>query len=231
MGMVRKLTKAMPTLAFIAWAGSVSAVPISGADIVTVDGTDWAQVDLFINLSWDEINAVCPSGVCVDSGVLNGYTMTGWIWASIDNMNALFNDYLITAGLTGFDLLGPSGDSYADAGSSWAPAFFADGWRPTLSDPGLVVTDPRWTSVFANGWAGVSINASEGSIAGVADHCQFCASDSMTTNGRLTKSISESSIGGWFYKSASPAEVPVPTTLALFGLGLVGLGWTQRQKA
>jgi hypothetical protein len=33
------------------------------ADTVTVDGKEWGQVDLFLNLSWDQINAVCPAGV------------------------------------------------------------------------------------------------------------------------------------------------------------------------
>jgi hypothetical protein len=32
-------------------------------DTVTVDGKEWGQVDLFLNLSWDQINAVCPAGV------------------------------------------------------------------------------------------------------------------------------------------------------------------------
>jgi hypothetical protein len=60
----------------LGWAGSVAAVPITGADAMTVDGTDWAQVDLFTNLSWNDINAYCPGGVC-DTGRLNGNDMEG----------------------------------------------------------------------------------------------------------------------------------------------------------
>jgi hypothetical protein len=43
-------------------------------DTVTVDGKVWAQVDLFTNLSWNDINAVCPEGACF--GILNGHDMT-----------------------------------------------------------------------------------------------------------------------------------------------------------
>ena len=67
---------------------------LGGLDTVTVDGREWAQVDHFTNLSWDDINAVCPEGVC--SGVLNGYDMTGWTWASFDDVSALFNHYIAT---------------------------------------------------------------------------------------------------------------------------------------
>ena len=54
----------------------MAAVPITGADTMTGDGTDWAQVDLFTNLSWNEINAYCPGGVC-GTGSLNGNDMEG----------------------------------------------------------------------------------------------------------------------------------------------------------
>jgi hypothetical protein len=97
-------------------------------DTVTVDGREWAQVDLFTNLSWYQISAVCPSGICV--GVLNGHDMTGWIWASVDDINVLFNHYI------GSDEMGPGPDVffYKSSVSPWTTAFFNDGWRPTLLD-------------------------------------------------------------------------------------------------
>jgi hypothetical protein len=66
--------------------------PETDTDTVTVDGREWAQLDQFTDLSWSDINAACPAGVC--SGVLNGYNMTGWTWASVDDVDALFAHFI-----------------------------------------------------------------------------------------------------------------------------------------
>jgi hypothetical protein len=42
-----------------ATAGAVYAAPIT--DTVTINGTEWAQVNLFLNLSWNDINACVAS--------------------------------------------------------------------------------------------------------------------------------------------------------------------------
>jgi hypothetical protein len=90
--MSKFIGRLLVVLAF-GWAGSVSSqVPITGDDIVIVDGRDWAQVDLFTYLTWNGINAVCPGGVC--TGELNGYDVTGWAWATVADVNDLFNTYL-----------------------------------------------------------------------------------------------------------------------------------------
>ena len=109
-------------------------------DIITVNGNEWLQPALFTNLSWDEIKAVCPAGHCADHGVLNGYDMTGWTWASVDDLNALFNYYL------GSDEMGPGPTSVTllpdvpddvlgmppePTDPPWATEFFNDGWRAT----------------------------------------------------------------------------------------------------
>ncbi len=95
-------------------------------DIITVNGIEWIQPALFTNLSWNDINAICPEGVC--AGVLNGYDMTGWMWATIEDVNALFNHYI------GFEALGPGRGNYTGYGDpkpNWAGEFYVDGWRTT----------------------------------------------------------------------------------------------------
>jgi hypothetical protein len=79
--------------AIIATDQTFYLMPIFGSepDTVTVAGKEWAQVDQFSNLSWNDINAVCPAGVC--SGILNGYNMTGWTWASVGEFEELISAY------------------------------------------------------------------------------------------------------------------------------------------
>jgi hypothetical protein len=101
-------------------------------DIITVDGKQWYQPSFFRGLSWEDINRVCPAGQC--TGVLNGYDMTGWTWASVDDFNALVNYYI------GSDQLGPGLDSY-EAPASAGVAFFSDGW----------LTGADWFSSRING--------------------------------------------------------------------------------
>jgi hypothetical protein len=102
--------------------------------IISVAGKEWAQVDLFTNLPWYHMNSVCPDGVC--AGILNGYDMTGWTWASIEDINTLFNYYI------GSDVLGPGPEIYHEIDAEWTPAFFGDGWRSLdyIIPPGVVYT-------------------------------------------------------------------------------------------
>jgi hypothetical protein len=57
--------------------------------------------------------------------MLNGHDMTGWTWASIEEMNALFNHYIGSA------QLGPGPDQYISNPPYFVVNFWADGWRPT----------------------------------------------------------------------------------------------------
>jgi hypothetical protein len=65
--------------------------PIS--EPVTGDGKEWLQPKDFTNHSYLQVSEVCPAGAC--SGSLPGSTfdLTGYTWASIDEMEALFNSY------------------------------------------------------------------------------------------------------------------------------------------
>ena len=100
-------------------------------DNIAVNGKEWLQPDLFLGLSWNEINAVCPAGRC--SGVLNGHDMNGWTWASVNDIKALFNYYV------GTNELGPGTDFFWEVNSEWAPTFFSDGWMDTDLVPQLYI--------------------------------------------------------------------------------------------
>lgn len=100
------------------------AIPV--ASIITVDGREWVQPAIFSGVSWNTVNAACPDGIC--SGTLNGYDVAGWAWASVEEMNALFNFYIGAIALEG----GPA--FFYDWDSDWRPAFFADGWTLNYID-------------------------------------------------------------------------------------------------
>jgi hypothetical protein len=107
-------------------------------DIITVGGKEWLQPNLFTKPSWNDINAVCPAGVC--RGELNGIDMTGWTWASVDDVNALFNYYI------GTEELGPGPGGFTEADSDWAPAFFSDGWlRTNMGEQPYLKAVEGWT--------------------------------------------------------------------------------------
>lgn len=97
---------------------------IAVADTFTApDGRLWAQPDLFQGLNWNDVNAVCPDGIC--AGTLEGYDMEGWVWASVDDANDLVNQF------NGAVLLGPGPDS-AEVGPTPSAA-----WEIAMQDAGV----------------------------------------------------------------------------------------------
>lgn len=206
------------------------ATPITGGNILVVDGVEWAQVDLFDNLSWNDINAVCPSGVCIDDGELNGYTMTGWLWADWEDVQPMFNSYLSAAGVTGDDLLGPGahpafGDSYVEQASTWAPEFFASGWRPTVSS--------ATGFQYAMGLTRQLVLGTEVSVAFMHWSNDGQLGDAASTSLLFTDNLdsAEGGRGAWFLRRDPQPGVPAPATLALFSVGFAGLFWFRRKRA
>lgn len=163
-------------------------VPIT--DFVTVDGTAWAQPDLFRTPTWSMINRVCPGGPC--NGVLNGFDMTGWQWANVEEANALFNSFGVKPALAGPDRV--------DApDTTWAPAVLRAGFRPTED---LILTAGRRVGVY--GYLS-ELTASGSARAGfVWDAENPAANDAVSTASLVTAGgvpNPNSRFGGWFYST------------------------------
>jgi hypothetical protein len=211
---MKTITRVLAVLAISGWASSASAIPIT--DYVTVGSNQWAQPDDFTSLSWNDIFSVCGTGTC--SGTLTSgsgtYNMNGWAWADIDAVNDLFNTYIASAGGTATPLSGPSMTQEVDA--AWAPAVFVDFTSTTGPNHIAALMSDQVSPIY-------------GSRMGMWDNqCPGCF-DGVDTDRDIGKNDSSTNIGAWFIRD-TPSGVPVPGTLFLVGLGLLGLR-ISRQRA
>lgn len=203
------------TLALLVQAATAFAAP------VFKDGKEWLQPADFTNLSFAQIDAVCPASagrVC--TGSIDGTDVTGFVFASIADVRALMASY----GAPAPDHC--TGAAAREPDSSWLPAILAD-FGPTAAFP-----DSR----FVEG------NVSDASICAAIDDptCDF------VTNGFIGVQSEDSRgdgfcagpgdirTGVWLYRPLPPAGI---STLSLPGLLLLALGlillagWGHRSSA
>lgn len=161
-------------------------------DFITAAGFELAQVDLFTGLTWNDINAICPiwnNGIC--DGTLNGWDMNGWTWADWPTINAVFNSYGKTPPLP---LVPPNILGGGQVNSAWAPAFFDDGWRPTLVDSAQRKTE---------GWLrDESLTFGFGDVGQMIDQFSPLGNDVAQTAFNYPKTSAFSFLGAWFYRVA-----------------------------
>jgi len=207
----RKVLKAVMLIACMGgFAPGSFAIPI------TVDGTEWLQPIDFVNRSWNEISTVCDptSGLC--SGSLGGNDLTGWTWANVDDVNALFNHYIPGAPM------GPGPDDLDRPYGTFSTPFFADGWTVTE----VQVSGATWVVGLARElWFG---GAYTPRIGGDEDR----GSDLAITEIRTDPSTAAATSGAWFYRAVAtpPTETPLAPTMYLVGLGLAALRYSRRKR-
>lgn len=154
--------------------------PIPISESIFADGLLWAQVTPFGDLTWNEINAVCPAGDCDDG--LAGFDMRGWTWASVAEVNSLFNHYIA------FPALGPGPDQHIDGLFTFTPAVSNDGWEGILYADILAIIGYTRDAPPAS-CSGIGTNQNSGqdvaATGGWSSPFTDCA-------GRIS--------GGWFYR-------------------------------
>lgn len=186
-------------------------------DTVWVDGREWAQVNNFTGVTWNEVDAVCAGEFC--SGKLNGYNVTGWVWASVDDLNGLFNSYLEEEGALG---PGPDRLSTFDP-TNWASDFYEDGWSPTV----MTLYHHRTFGLLSTG---ISTDyAYEARVDDTFDNDPFNgSSDEAATIYAQKKHVSESYMGVWMYRVQEITEtVTVGDRVWAQPDLFVGLSWNQ----
>jgi hypothetical protein len=201
------------TIAIVIFSRLASAAPI--LDSVLIDGREWAQPDLFLGadtfpgVSWNQINSECPAGVCGNTSELNGWHLSGWTWAGVDDVDGLFDHYAERF------------PEFYDPGliPVW-PDRLREDFRPT-SVPGnpnfrfIISGLTRDESLTNPLWARTA-GAFQGS--GIGD-----GSSPVTRRrfGEAVKSLRYPQTGAWFFRET--IDVPAPATLALLAIGLLSL--------
>lgn len=161
--------------------------PISGAtrDVIQIGNITVAQPGLFTGVSWAEMGAACPGGVC--NTYLNGVDLRGWTWASLDDLNGIFNLYI------GALVMGPGPDLYAETPYTGElnTAFFSD-WRTTSL---ILDTDSCGEEVTTFIVAGrVRDSSNDPALYTIPDACSPLSW--FTTN----IDFESNNPGGWFYR-------------------------------
>jgi hypothetical protein len=183
-------------------------------DTVTIGGKEWAQIDLFAGVSWNTLNTACPDGSCTTGSTVttttNTYNTEGWKWASNSEVRELFDT---VTGLS-IDL---TSDTLQEINSGWAPLFFA-AFRPLATSTGPAGLLRR-TDILTNERTGVAPNESGGKIE-IWDYENESDTDRVKFNSLRTINFQLFTTGALLFRVN---QVPEPSTLAIFALGLMGL--------
>ncbi len=196
------------TLAVIFTLFSTAAL----AQPVIKDGKEWLQPVDFVNLSWNDVALVCDPDTGLCDGELNSIDVTGYTWASVDDVNGLFNTYGVTPPLT-------SPTQYKEVGSSWAPLAFGD-FEPTYTMPDSM--DYIW------GWTRILLPQHYAYSPTISDYFNDSSEDIVNTAELTYAYVPNLALGAWLYRThsiAGPAPVPtVPTYGLIFTvLGLLAI--------
>lgn len=188
------------------------AIPSWGQSVIR-GGKEWLQPIDFVGLSWDDVAAVCPIPGDLCSGTMGGTDVTGYKWASIDEINALFNSYGVSPPL------GPGPDSIYSFPDSIMVDFFAD-FEPTTDN-----TNERLTW----GWSVDEQSPTNAYNAYIGYVFADQPAPKSLTNQVAPKAQRNQPFGAWLYR---PVITPVPilgshgllfTVLGLFAIASWGL--------
>lgn len=226
-----KLIGRLLVVPLFGWAGSAGAAMLQP---VTVNGVEWHDPFEFLFNSWNDINAVCDASTGACSGTLTNLAdeiidLTGWTWAGVSDINALFNHYIAPS------VIGPGPGSAQkqnppignpENGFSWVGLMEDDGFHSAdFSDEyGL-------NQIYAITGALRDTGAQGEHFAGVLSyHRDFVHYYGISyAYSNYVIGSDDNGFGGWFFRDPNATAVPIANTLALVGFGLCALHFARRK--
>jgi hypothetical protein len=193
-----------------------------------IDGYEWYQpANLEYNYSWNDFNTACPGGTCAGQLGLSGPDLTGWIWASVDDVNTLFNTFISAS--DGINPLGPGPSTYSNPASTFGLDFIS-AFLPTWE------VDSGMAGVYVRGVMGwvrdeSPANSGFGLVAEIRRNDDSCCGDQNVakTDIEQQKDFHFLDGGAWLFRPASQA-IPAPSVPGLLLLGLAVAAWVSSRR-
>lgn len=159
---------------------------------VLIGDKRWRQVTETVGLTWNQLNSACPGGPC--SGTINGIDLSGWTWATVEEVRVLFEGLILPGSVQFPDVF----TRYLAANSSdIAASLSPPNFTPVASVPGIGYELDGFSRSLAPGNPIAHTPQLIDFIDGqpdVADLANFRDID-----------VSYSFIGAWLYKPAGTA--------------------------
>ncbi|MFK7732008.1 MAG: hypothetical protein AB8B48_10370 [Pseudomonadales bacterium] len=209
---------------------------------VEIGSKEWLQPRAFLGSTWNEINGVCDAVTGACSGELNGHNLEGWIWAGLDDVNGLYNDYFSTAQTPSGPQwlgMGPGPDAYTVSTAYWARLWN----RGPFTTTGSIYNTMIFSYLYEmwEGWLrDTDATNSAGRVASIGIQSTYVGGESIiSTEGTADKdnnyyslaydpgsqTVTVFQLGGFFFRET--ATVPAPSTALLVILG----GFAMRQRS
>jgi hypothetical protein len=191
------------------------AIPLA-ANALTVDGKEWRQVVDTVGISWSQVAAVCSPGTGVCDGKVGDISFTGWTWASVDDIRALF-DHLIL----------PESIQFPTSDSSWGE-FYTHNIGAVIDEKVLINTYTHAPSIFEGVFGLSRSDYLDGNISyALSPSLYNYFLDGAGDGASLFRFSGKDSIadwlGVWLYRNAVPISEPGTYALILAGFGLLCL--------
>lgn len=182
---------------------------------VIVDGLDWLQPKDFTNLGAWEVAKVCDESTGLCDGVLNGIDITGYRWATNEEVEDLFNSSL-------FDSRPNRATKLVERDSIWAPAIL-ELFTPTLDFPDF------YKAIY--GVTRTQYQFLQYAAPGIFDRTDWWENDLKITGifAKVPNDTKGDGYGVWLYKQASN-DIPEPSTYVLMALSLLIVNLRKRKR-